>query len=392
MSYRSTFITFAGALVLSAISAIASTGANAEESVGEVLAYNTALTITYGDYETLLGNIILVSGPSTRRPAPRPVPQAGTRIIFGNRADTRFEANRVMFHLLTDENRHQINQMLHSIESVPGEKALANFRPDERLAFWLNLRNLTVLDAIAEEYPIGRLRDFWQDLRQEKRLTVAGVAMSIADIEAHVKSTWRSPFVIYGFYNGTIGGPNLRNRAFTGDNVWDYLRRNGREFVSSLRGVQYYDETIKVSTLYEIHSDLFPNFEVDLRDHLMDAANPIMGERIWAGERIVASVSDWYIADLYNGTAISTTAAMTGPAALLNSGATCGCAAAINAVIRVGIKEIAVQAYPEHVREYLRNWVARNSDRRGFVTVEDVDNDTTVIVPDDDDDQDAQQH
>jgi len=290
-----------------------------------------------------------------------------------------------------------------ALQSLPDQVPLARVHTDERLAFWLNLRNLTVYEAILNEYPIGRRERFWKKLRKDKRLTVEGKAMSIGDIEEHVKATWKSPYVMYAFYNGTIGGPNLRIRAFTRTNVWEYLDRNAREFIGSLRGVQFDDNVAKVSTLYKTHADLFPNFDADLRTHMVEVANPKMAERIRQTDTFKTTVKDWYLADLYSGTFGTGSAAMVGPAALLTAfgdsidaghvtpntlrtpgpgesnpvraGDTMG-------ILSRGLNNLALQGHPLRVQELLEKWYMRHADtRRGSVNIEAVENSDRRVIP-----------
>ncbi len=373
--------------------------------------YDERLRFDSSAFDSLLSQTIFVSGMSNRVAARRPRPEMGTRAVRGNRAVTRFEANRVFFHLLSDGGKDYVHQLRLSMQSLPDQVALINFHTDERLAFWLNLRNLVVFEAVMDRYPIARLDRFWNELYIDKRVTVAGEAMSIGDIEAHVKANWPSPYVMYAFYNGAVGGPNIRVRAFTRENVWGYLERNGREFIGSLRGLQFDDNVAEVSTLYETHGDLFPDFDADLRAHMIETANPILAERIRATDRFDTRVSDWYIADLYNGTFSSGSAAMVGPAALISafgddSGpastdvligpppeeGTTSLALGTNTagVLDRGMELMRLQGHSARVQEFLRNWVMRNADpRRGTVSVEEVENSDMRVIPALDDDEET---
>jgi Protein of unknown function, DUF547 len=347
--------------------------------------YDPALSVEYRDYGNFLNDAILRGGRSTRRYASRPQPAVGSRIVWGNRRITRFESDRVLFHLLSEADKDQLTQTRLSMQALPDEVPFERFHPTERLVFWLNLRNVTVLEALAHAYPKSDLKGFWEGLYDDKRLSVAGRAMSIRDIENHIKTNWPNPLVIYGFYNGAIGGPNIRNRPFSREKVWDDLASNARDFVGSLRGMQFRRGTLRASTFYENHRDMFLDFDNDLRAHMMKYANPILGERIAATSEIELSVSDWYIADLVGGN-IHNSPNMTGPAALLG---TILASTGSNLIIR----GINMRSIPANAQEYMRNWVQRNYDRRrGVVTVDEVDSNTTVIVPDEDDDQGVQQH
>ena len=367
--------------------------------------YDDRLRFDYSDWDSLLLETVFVNGLSDRIPARRPRPEMGTFAVRGNKSKTRLEANRVFYHAISDGGKDYVRQVRLALQSLPDQVPLAKFHPDERLAFWLNLRNLTVFEAILDEYPIGRLERFLKKLSKDKRITVEGKAMSIGDIEAHVKANWKSPYVMYGFYNGTIGGPNLRIRAFTRKNVWEYLERNAREFIESLRGVQFDDNVAKVSTLYKNHADLFPNFNADLRAHMLEAANPDMADRIRQTDTIKPTVEDWYLADLYSGTYGTGSAAMVGPAALLTAfGDSIDAGHSGNVSLRTpgpgeemvplgdtmgilsrGMNNLALQGHPLRVQELLERWYMRHADsRHGTVSIDEVENsDRRVITPTD---------
>ncbi|MCH2057523.1 MAG: DUF547 domain-containing protein [Thalassotalea sp.] len=60
------------------------------------------------------------------------------------------------------------------------------FSKDEKLAYWLNLYNATIIAEIIDEYPIRKLEDFLTDSdlpMNEKILTVAGEKLSLNDIK-----------------------------------------------------------------------------------------------------------------------------------------------------------------------------------------------------------------
>jgi hypothetical protein len=55
----------------------------------------------------------------------------------------------------------------------------------------------------------------------KKLLTVDGVALSLNDIQFNIlKHNYaNNPLIIYGLYQGVIGGPNIRKSAYTGATV-----------------------------------------------------------------------------------------------------------------------------------------------------------------------------
>ncbi|MCF6196840.1 MAG: DUF547 domain-containing protein [Emcibacter sp.] len=136
----------------------------------------------------------------------------------------------------------------------------------------------------------------------EKILKVNGITLSLNDIQYNIiEKTWRNPLVIYGLYQGTIGGPNLRRKAFTGRLVYEQLEDNAEEFINSLRGLRFKGKEAHVSKIYEWNRDLFPDFKNDLRRHLRKYANLRLVTRLDNSKKLKVKFYDWNIADVLNG-------------------------------------------------------------------------------------------
>ena len=128
------------------------------------------------------------------------------------------------------------------LERISGELDIAALPRNEQLAFWFNLHNAAMLEAIAREWPVRQPREIMVDgvpLDDAQFLTVRGIAMSLRDIRENIVfANWRDPKVIYGFWRGEIGGPALEREAYTGANVNSLLDIAAQDFVNSLRGIQ----------------------------------------------------------------------------------------------------------------------------------------------------------
>ncbi len=77
----------------------------------------------------------------------------------------------------------------------------------------------------SQVYPIAELEDLIEGeeaFLAKKSLTVAGIPLSLNDIEFTIlrQNYDGDPLIIYGLYQGNIGGPNIRKAAYTGTNVY----------------------------------------------------------------------------------------------------------------------------------------------------------------------------
>ncbi|SDE57685.1 DUF547 domain-containing protein [Kordiimonas lacus] len=332
-----------------------------------------ALSISYADWDAVLKQTVMDTGRSDRKPASRVKTAPASRLTKTNPNPTRLEANRVFFHALGEDNKAYIAAIVDSLSRVPDSVPLREFSPNEQLAYWLNLHNATAYSLIADEYPESNLKGFHKDNWHRKVLTVAGKRWSLADIEVYIVNRWQDPRVLYGFYQGTIGGPNLRREAYTAQNVWANLEDNAREFINSLRGIQLWDGGARVSTLYADYAILFPDFDRQLKAHLMRFTDVRMTSLIANLDQFEPEIEDWYIADLYNGHLGLTTSANTNPARIVLATASNPNASPqdIAAIIR---KTASSGKYPRHVQEFLTELVERKRHlREAEVQIEELD-------------------
>ena len=263
--------------------------------------------IDFEAWSEILNDIVL-RVPASRRRAARGRPQqTGTAIYRGNTSRYRFEGNRVIYHLMDDGYEAAIHEFRLAMEALPNRLDFGSLNSDQQLAYWFNLYNATVIEQIIGQYPESRINrtravGTGESLFEAKILNVAGIPLSLDDIRLRiVYPQWDDPRVIYGFHNGSIGGPNIRSEAFRGTEIWRQLDSNATEFVNSLRGVELSDRELRVSQIYGEARSLFPEFESDLHAHLTQFANDNTARQLEGNRPIATDVVEWHIADMTNG-------------------------------------------------------------------------------------------
>ena len=332
--------------------------------------------VAYDDYNIFLSQLVLDVGMPDRIVGGRPSPGSGTKMIKGNKKKTRSEANRLFYHNIKDQGYVAITAMRKSLEAVTGTEEFDLLSPNERLAFWLNLRNLAVIELVGENYPVKNAQKLVDRAMEDKRLTVRGEPWSIQDIEVHVLTNWSNRLVIYGFHRGHIGSPNIRRRAYTGASVWKELRENAEEFTYSLRGIQFKRDTAFVSQFYASVAYAFEDFEKDLRVHLRPLLSLNLRAKLDETKRIKARIRDSTVADLYAGRTANVERATGAGRAALVSGMN------VNGALASAIWAKSAQGrsttWPAHVQDLVRELSKRNFRRRlqgGTVTIERVESD-----------------
>jgi hypothetical protein len=267
---------------------------------------NSTFRIKYSDVDTILKTMVVDLGRSTRQKAKETTAKTGTRMKKKVKRETANEGNRFFYEEF--ENNQEYKDILHqvrlSLEAIPSQVPLAAFNRKEQLAYWLNLYNVTVLDVLVQQYPE---RDLKKELigkksfLDDKILNVAGVPLSLNDIQYTILAGNydNDPRIMYGLYQGNIGGPNIRKRAYSGENVDRFLQDNAEEFVNSNRGTTADEDTFEVSTLYERNSQYFPSFDRDLKEHLMRYISGPERSALQAANTLKPDIDDWTITDIY---------------------------------------------------------------------------------------------
>jgi hypothetical protein len=262
--------------------------------------------INYDDLSDLLGRVVVDVGISSRDIADPPRPKTGTRMKTKVKRYTVREGNRFFYETFTDNEASQqyLRDIQNSLERLPSETPLDHFSRDEQLAYWLNLYNVTVLNEIIAVYPRRSLQKLLQSndsILSQKLLTVAGVPLSLNDIQFTIlKQNYdNNPLIIYGLYQGVVGGPNIRRTAYTGDDVYRALEENAYEFINSNRGTFSNDASIfLVSSFYDRSREFFPQFNSDLSQHLLTYLEGDLRVRLELATELDPSISDWTVTDL----------------------------------------------------------------------------------------------
>lgn len=301
---------------------------------------NSNLVIDYTDLDSLLDMVVLDTGRSTREKADDIHAKTGTRMKAKINRATANEGNRFYYEIFkgNDKNLQTLRNIRSRLESIPLQVPLEKFSRHEQLAYWLNLYNITLLGEIAAEYPsvdLERMLTGRKSILDKELLNIAGVPLSLNDIQFTIlKSNYdANPLIIYGLYQGNIGGPNIRKKAYTGKRVYADLIDNALEFVNSNRGTQSKNENVfRVSSLYDRNRNFFTAFDADLKAHLLDYLEGQQHAQLLAASSIEPVISDWMVTDLFgsyrdpagsiaNNSAALMGASRTGSSAKFQSGA-----------------------------------------------------------------------
>lgn len=336
---------------------------------------SSKLTINYTDLNSLLESVVLDTGRSTRKKASSSQTATGTRMKVSVNRATVNEGNRFYFEIFYDNEKNQqtLRNIQNRLENIPAATPLEKFSRDEQLAYWINLYNATILDEIVKVYPKRELEDLLagkKSILSKKTLMVAGVPLSLNDIQFTIlrQNYENNPLVIYGLYQGIIGGPNIRKTAYSGKYIYADLIDNAMEFINSNRGTEGKNKRVfRVSSLYERNEQFFTNFETDLTEHLLTFLEGEERIELQAATKIKADIDDWTVTDLFGssrnlaGSLASSNAALVG--AVTGGGDSSRLSSKADGVTRYSPEVL------EHLNELNRK---RAAERKGTVTIEEL--------------------
>jgi hypothetical protein len=243
---------------------------------------------------------------SSRAIAPPAKEITGTRMKVKVNKLTANEGNRFFYETFQDNDagKQYLLEFQKNLEMLPSRTPLSKFSRDQQLAYWLNLYNITVVNQIVAVYPKRSLKNMIQgrdSIFSEKLLTVAGIPLSLDDIQFTIlKQNYdNDPLIIYGLYQGIIGGPDIRQLAYNGDDVYRALEDNAFEFINSNRGTFIRDEeTFRVSSLYDRNNEYFPEFRSDLSQHLLTFLEGDERAALQVASKLKTDINDWTVTDL----------------------------------------------------------------------------------------------
>lgn len=365
---------------------------------------NSPIEIDYSDWNIILKNTVIGAKSSARARGKKlhsiKAAPTGSRIARGNKRDTRNDGNRIDLKTLSkDVNIEDLTKIRKSLEAVPAEAPMNLWSKNEQLAYWLNLYNITIIEQFAEKYPFRKLNKLKKtkknNIWDQKLLNVAGVNLSLNDIQYTIlPNKWDNKLFIYGLYQGYISGPSIQRSAFTGRNVNDLLTRSAREFVNSNRGMKYKRNTLRVASFYKENEALFPNWEEDLKAHILNLSHRNVQSEVSNTSKIKLLKVDYHTTDVYAGGSDPGTAYSNNMAAL--EFATVGAADTFGASGEGGMssvdghtsildlmrditaREVEKRRLPAATREYILEMRKDELRRKGDVRIEDVSEDNNT--------------
>lgn len=267
---------------------------------------NSKIVLNFGDLSEVLQSVVYRVGQSRKilRKAQAETYTGSRFVTATNISISRYEGNRLLIHDFDKNIKRFFLEYQERLVEIVADTKLKTLNKDAQLAFWLNLHNVMVLNELIDQYPIKSLKKFRKKSKGfmfQQIVKVEGVLLSVADIEQILISNWESPLVIYGFFQGSIGGPSLPNQAFNQKNVWPLLKLNAGEFVNSNRGARPSKGKMVVSEFYNWTLGAFENSDAVLLAHIKQLSESRFHGDISGINSLSYKYYDWGVTDLLGG-------------------------------------------------------------------------------------------
>lgn len=133
----------------------------------------------------------------------------------------------------------------------------ASFNRNDKLAFYLNAYNATILDQALMRYPTKSVKDTLFTFFTAKRITVAGEKMSFNRLEKDIIRPLGEPRIHFALNCASRSCPPLRPEPYTGAKLDQQLDEQTRAFVNSEHGVKATGETAQLSKIFDWYKEDF---------------------------------------------------------------------------------------------------------------------------------------
>ena len=138
---------------------------------------------------------------------------------------------------------------------------------EEKLAYWLNVYNATVMKMIVDEYPVNSIHQIENPWKQ-KAFKTQGIRYSLDDIEHGILRKFGDPRIHFLLNCGSMSSPRLWNRAYTSKNIESALEARTKEFINDPQRNQISLSTVRISQLFEWYEDDFTANNIDIIDFI----------------------------------------------------------------------------------------------------------------------------
>ena len=205
--------------------------------------------------------------------------------------------NLVRYSQVSTQDRQLLKNYIKQLESV----TISKYQREEQLPFWINLYNAVIIDTVLDHYPVKSVEEInlGEDIYSwgpwdAGLITIEGVTLSLNDIRHSILiSVWKDPRIHYALCNGSVSAPDLHAEPFTRGNTQDLLNTLARNYINHIRGSEFVDGRLTLSSMYSWYMNDFGGTELRIKEHLMRYVSPTYKDKIKNYTGSIAYRYDW---------------------------------------------------------------------------------------------------
>jgi hypothetical protein len=168
--------------------------------------------------------------------------------------------------------RLQLKRLLQEFDELEPSEYKA-WPKEDKIAFWINVYNIQMLNVIVENYPINASRIltiFWgpysirhiKGIWTDYKVMIMDEEFTLQEIERRFfQREFNEPRAFLAITYASMSGPRLRNEPYHGYKLEEQLNDQVRQFLSSVNGfrIDRDEQTVYLSAIFEPtwHGDEF---------------------------------------------------------------------------------------------------------------------------------------
>ena len=160
------------------------------------------------------------------------------------------------------QSKGELDDYLSQMEAVSVE-ALSEYSREERIAFWINLYNASVIRMVLDEYPVERF-DQIPGAFEIRTVRIIGEFFSLSELRDQVlRKGFRDERILMALVSARADSPRLLPEAFRGDRLDEQLNKAAHDFVEdeAKNQVRPGEKKVFLSPLFhDFGSDFLLNF------------------------------------------------------------------------------------------------------------------------------------
>ena len=218
---------------------------------------------------------VVTGGCATVQPAPLDSPRiegSFSHEIFDRVLRTYVDDRGRVDYKTLARNPAELDKYYSTLAQISPDSHPEAFADDaERLTYWINAYNASVMKAVIDAYPIDEVGDvgiaFWKiGFFMQQKIVLGGDSMSLYYLEnAIVRDRFRDARIHFALNCASASCPRLPNRAFLPPSLERRLDEESRLFINDPRNVTIDHErrTVRLSSIFDWYDGDFTDWPAE---------------------------------------------------------------------------------------------------------------------------------